>query len=817
MNEKKGTECIRVAVTVPVRDTFSYLVPEQLSPGIRVGCRVLVPFKKRKVTGYVLERIQENDDIELKAVLDVLDSEPLFPQKMVPFFEWLADYYFHPIGQVIQTSLPGGLNAVNYKSASLTKTGLKILEQLSQQTEQRDILSWIKDHPGKKIPWPVGKLYPLRKKGWLIIEERARRQTAGPLIRKFVRPKQDIELESILREKAHLVRAKNEEEFLKAIFDLGIVLLSDLNVKFTNAYYLVKKWTKENVIEQYEGSLYRDPAGATIFPAPTPPRLYGQQKAAVKKINECLDRKVFSPCLLYGVTGSGKTEVYFRSVEHAIRSGKKAILMVPEIALVTYLESIFRARLGNRIAVYHSRLSHGERYDQWIRMARGEVDMVIGARSALFAPFSELGIIIVDEEHDASYKQDTSPGYQARDAAVMRAKMENAVVLLGSGTPSVQSFQNSISKKYDLILMPDRVEQRPLPDVQIVDMKKLDKKNLQNNILSNILKDELEQNLADGYQSILFLNRRGFHRVFLCRRCGKTIHCPNCDVSLTHHIDMDRLTCHYCGLSIERPDKCPSCAEKVLKPYGFGTQKLEQELKTSFPDARVLRMDTDNTRKKGQIYHILKTFSDNKADMLIGTQMITKGYHFPKVTLVGIVAADSSLSFPDFRAGERTFQLLSQVAGRSGRGGERGRVIVQTFNPDHYAIDTATSHDYHTFFEREIALRKQLGYPPFSHLTCLRLEGNNKERTQETVEQLGLGIRAIIAKQPEIGNSIHLLGPVEAPIARLKGKYRWQILIKSKNISLQKYLLGEIHRLSLKMLRSSGVRLVIDVDPYQML
>jgi primosomal protein N' (replication factor Y) len=476
MNEKKGTECIRVAVTVPVRDTFSYLVPEQLSPGIRVGCRVLVPFKKRKVTGYVLERIEENDDIELKAVLDVLDSEPLFPQKMVPFFEWLADYYFHPIGQVIQTSLPGGLNAVNYKSASLTKTGLKILEQLSQQTEQRDILSWIKDHPGKKIPWPVGKLYPLRKKGWLIIEERARRQTAGPLIRKFVRPKQDIELESILREKAHLVRAKNEEEFLKAIFDLGIVLLSDLNVKFTNAYYLVKKWTKENVIEQYEGSLYRDPAGATIFPAPTPPRLYGQQKAAVKKINECLDRKAFSPCLLYGVTGSGKTEVYFRAVEHAIRLGKKAILMVPEIALVTYLESIFRARLGNRIAVYHSRLSHGERYDQWIRMARGEVDMVIGARSALFAPFSELGIIIVDEEHDASYKQDTSPGYQARDAAVMRAKMENAVVLLGSGTQSVQSFQNSISKKYDLILMPDRVEQRPLPDVQIVDMKKLDKK-----------------------------------------------------------------------------------------------------------------------------------------------------------------------------------------------------------------------------------------------------------------------------------------------------------------------------------------------------
>ena len=593
--------------------------------------------------------------------------------------------------------------------------------------------------------------------------------------------------------------------------------LKSLTSAFSNGSYLVKKWKKKGVLEGYEATVFRNPSGEIMFPPATPPELSKQQSEALTEIRTLIEKGGFSTCLLHGVTGSGKTEVYQRAIEHVNQLGRQAILMVPEIALVVYMEAIFRSRLGNRMAVFHSGLSQGERHDQWIRMARGEIDLVIGARSALFSPLPRLGLIIVDEEHDISYKQEEGPRHQARDAAVVRGKIENALVILGSGTPSIQSFQNAMTGRYQLLSMPDRIERRPLPDIKVVDMKGVLEKNKKNGVISPDLKEALDKTLEEGKQAILFLNRRGFHRVYLCRFCGQSVRCANCDMSLIHHLKKNNLACHYCGYNIPCKNTCPSCGRQGMRAYGFGTERLEQELMEIYPEKHVARMDRDSTRRKGHAFKILKKFSKHEIDILVGTQMITKGYDFPHVTLVGVIAADLSLGFPDFRAGERTFQILSQVAGRAGRGDQRGMVIVQTFNPEHYAITAAEKHDFKTFFKQEKALREQLAYPPFSYLVCLRLQGNNSKVAVTMAQRMGREITEILKKWPRRGKEIQVLGPAEAPLSKLKGKYRWQILLKCGKAVLLHYLLEEVQTLSKKILRSSGVNMIVDVDPYQML
>ncbi len=808
--------CLRIAVNVPVAGTFSYTVPEGLVSRANVGCRVLVPFKNRKVAGYILERIGGGKGKELKKIWDVIDPEPLFPKPLVPFFEWMADYYIHPIGQVIQSVLPGGLSIKSYKTAHLTKEGLRVLGGPQPNSEEKKILSWVRDHPSKGLPLPLQKIYGLQKRGWLVVEERLKRRHGGPLIKKFVRPKNGIDLGIVLSKRGGVLRARNELQFLETVFRSGDILSSKLAGMFTNGSYLVDKWIRKGVLEAYRGTVYRNPAGEIISPSPVPPKLYKQQELVSNRIAAFIDKGGFSSCLLYGVTGSGKTEVYYQAVKQTIRLGRQAILMAPEISLAIYLEGIFRSRLGDRIAVYHSGLSHGERYDQWMRMVRGEVDLVIGARSALFSPLSDLGLIVVDEEHDSAYKQDRSPRYNARDAAVMRARMGNALVILGSGTPSVQSYQNGISGKYHLLSMPERIEKRPLPEVEIVDMKVAEGERPKSEMISPRLKEALEQNLTNGNQCMLFLNRRGFYRVYLCRSCGKPIRCPNCDVALIYHREENRLRCHYCGYCSETCTKCGSCGNEGLRAYGFGTEKLEHELRELFPEARIARMDADSTRRKGEAIRILKKFGEQALDILVGTQMITKGYDFPNVTLVGVIAADFSLGFPDFRAGERTFQLLSQVSGRAGRGEQKGNVIIQTFDPGHYAIRAATAHDYQSFFQEERQLRDQLGYPPFSHLAYLTLKGNSREETEKAARHLIQAIRGTLKKWPRRGKEIQVLGPAEASIARLQGKYRWQILIKSKSASLMGHLLKRVEQGMGKVIQSAGVALILDIDPYHM-
>ncbi|MBN1849442.1 MAG: primosomal protein N' [Deltaproteobacteria bacterium] len=814
----KNKYILNVALALPVKKTFSYLIPDHLESKAKVGCRVKIPFSHQKKTGYILEKFPCNDCREdLKEILDVLDPEPLFHDHLIPFFRWMADYYLFPIGRLIESVLPGGLNADLFRTARLTEKGLFALQQFKDSSEEKKILTWIKDHPGKRLPYSTYTLYPFQKRGWIITEQKSRKRYSGPLMQKCIRIKEGVDLHQFLIEKSDSFKAKDESIFFECLLQKGAMPQREISSRFSNGIYLVQKWIRAGVIERYDAPVVRHPEGKILVTTPIPDRLYDHQEKALHKIKELLSRQAFSACLVHGVTGSGKTEVYYEAVQYAIKLGKQAILIVPEIALAIYIEGLFRSRLGSKVTVFHSALSPGERYDQWMRMVAGDVDLVIGARSALFAPLPRLGLIIVDEEYDSSYKQDENPRYQARDAAIMRGKFEKCLVLLGAGTPSIQSYYHAQSGRYHFISMPDRIENRALPEITVVDTKSLCRTPTDDGLLSPILKEAIQKNLLDQKQTILFLNRRGFSPVYLCRNCGESVKCRNCDITLTYHLKENRLACHYCDFHSQPPTRCPICGKKGMRAYGFGTEKLEQMLSQEFPDARIHRMDRDSTRRKGQVYSILKRFNDHQIDILVGTQMLTKGYDFPDVTLVGVISADLSLGFPDFRAGERTFQLLSQVAGRAGRGDQKGRVIIQTLNPAHYAVVAAKNHDYQYFYEKELSLRKQLGYPPFTYLAHLRFQGNLKKATLSMAKQIGFKMGLILAQWPKQGRNLQILGPAEAPLAKLKGKYRCQILVKSKGAELLHYYLREVEKISQKILRKSGVNLVIDVDPYQML
>jgi len=756
---------IQVAVSLPVNGTFTYSVCGDMVPQADVGKRVLTSFSGRKVIGYILRKIPAESRRGVKDITSIIDHCPLFPPNMVEFFEWLSHYYHYPIGLVIKTGLPPGLN-VNIRD-------------------------------GKD----------LNPEGWL--------DRVGLLKRPFISIKKGISFDRSLTEQKRAPR--NEKEFLEMMRKNREVSLRELTKTFSNGAYLADKWIKKGLLNKSLKTVVRDISGDDIFISPKPPPLNSTQKEVLEEISGKIKENRFRSYLLHGVTSSGKTEVYYHAARAAIQRGKQAIVMVPEIALTVALASLFKARLNERVAILHSALSPGQRYGQWITIAKGKADIVIGARSALFAPLPNLGLIILDEEHDPSYKQEEKFRYQARDAAIVRAKLSNALVILGSGTPSIQSYFNALSGKYGLLTMPDRVFKKEPPEITIIDMARVGGKKNSEGILSSPLREAIKGNLERGEQTILFLNRRGFSVLYLCRFCGETVRCPNCSVSLTYHKDNNYLVCHYCGFRIHPPEICPACNRESLKPYGFGTEKVVETLGEVFPEARVDRMDRDTMRHKGEVQQVLKRFLHYGTDILVGTQMVTKGHDFPNVTLVGVISADLSLNWPDFRAGETTFQLLSQVAGRTGRGSSPGKVIIQTYNPSHYAISAAKDHDYQRFFTREIRLRQQLKYPPFSSIANLRFQGNSKLKTEEIARQMRMKISEILRKQLKGKRGIEVLGPAEAPIARLKGKYRHQILIKSRHLRYLHHLVNEVHKVSTQLLRASGVRIIIDIDPYQMI
>jgi primosomal protein N' (replication factor Y) len=505
------------------------------------------------------------------------------------------------------------------------------------------------------------------------------------------------------------------------------------------------------------------------------------------------------------VTGSGKTEIYIRAIEEVLNQRREAIVLVPEISLTPQLLSRFKDRFGENLSLLHSQLGRGERYDQWRRIRKGEVKIALGARSAIFAPFKNLGIVIVDEEHDPSYKQEEKLKYHARDLAVVRAKEDEATLLLGSATPSLESFHNTERGKIRLLTLPERIEGKPLPRVEVVDMRN------EKDLLSERLKGALQKNITDKKQSLLFLNRRGFANFILCPECGYTFKCPNCSVTLTYHLRDRSLQCHYCDYRIRAPGDCPKCEGHRLQGMGIGTERLEQEIRSLFPGAQVSRMDRDTTSRRRSHQQILKSLESGKIDILVGTQMIVKGHDFPNVTFVGVVSADTSLHFPDFRSSERTFQLLTQVAGRAGRGEVLGEVVIQTFNPEHYSIQRAKNHNFIGFYQEESQFRRALDYPPFSRLLNFKLVGNSEKKTKAISEEMARIGQGLLKRG--YGKGIELLGPSAAPFAKMRGKFRWQMLAKGKSSKLLHQFAKELAFQIEETTRGKGVNLEVDVDP----
>ncbi|HUL37943.1 MAG TPA: primosomal protein N' [Thermodesulfobacteriota bacterium] len=801
-------EIVEVAVGLPIFKAFHYRIPEKLRDSLQVGMRVLVPFKGRKVTGFtldILEHPPEGIEEKLREVEDLLDEAPLIDSPMLRFYRWISDYYLYPLGEVIKTGLPPGLHLKSELILSLTQNGMESLARGGLEPIQEKVFKEIVRCGKislKKIlkyfPTEVSKpqLFSWKRRGLLDIEAGIEGKEVKPKFEKIVQYQGDKLSQPISRKQA---------EILKWIKEKEEVSYSELSKRFKSPSKPIQSLEAKELISFSRREVCRNlSVRAELKPYPKPEPT-SDQDAMLSEILKGIHSKRFSPFLIHGVTGSGKTEIYLRAIEEVLAQGQEAIVLVPEISLTPQLLSRFKDRFGENLALLHSGLGRGERYDQWRRIWKGEVKIALGARSAIFAPFKNVGIIIVDEEHDPSYKQEEKLKYHARDVAVVRAKQAEATLLLGSATPSLESFYNAEKGKFKLLNLPERIEGKPLPRVEVVDVKK------EGGLLSEKLKAALKKNIEDKKQSLLFLNRRGFANFILCPDCGHTFKCPNCSVTLTYHLQDRSLQCHYCDYRIKAPGDCPKCEGHRLQGMGIGTERLEQEIVSSFPETRVGRMDRDTTSRRRSHLQILKRLESGSIDILIGTQMIVKGHDFPNVTFVGVVSADTSLHFPDFRSSERTFQLLTQVAGRAGRGEVFGEVVIQTFNPDHYSILRAKDHDYVGFYREEIQFRKALEYPPFSRFINFRLVGNSEKRTKAVAEEMGRIGQTLLKRG--YGKGIEILGPSVAPFAKMRGKFRWQMLAKGKSPTVLHQFAKELGSRMEVPLEGKGVHLDIDVDP----
>jgi primosomal protein N' (replication factor Y) len=730
---------------------------------------------------------------------------------MVALFRWTAEYYKHPLGAVIQTALPGGLTVSESAAWAVTEQGRGRLAENGLPPQEARVLGLLAEKPlrprelrmrfGPEAPDAL--LRSLERRGDVAQTRTLRAGGAKALQERWVRIKPGEPGNGRLSSKKHAL--------LAMLASAGELPVRELAAQAPHAGGHLRALERAGRVELFSRRLYRDPFGEPIHPD-APPRLTADQEAVVGSLCGSLG-KGFRTFLLKGVTGSGKTEVYLRVAAQAVASGLSVLVLVPEIALITQTERRFRARFGEQVAVLHSGLSPGERFDQWVRILRGEVPIAIGVRSAVFAPFSDIGVIMVDEEHDASYKQEGGLHYSARDLAVVRAQQSGAVALLGSATPSLQSFYNVRSGKYTPLALPQRVEARPLPEIRTVDLRQCRDFRGPGRFISAELNHAMRETLGRGEQVLLFLNRRGFASFPVCAACGAALRCRHCDISLTLHQAANAYRCHYCGFSRPASAACDACGSPRIKRLGMGTEKVEAAVRALFPEARIARMDRDTTRRKSALLGLLKGLREKAIDVLVGTQMVAKGHDFPDITLVGIICADLSLSFPDFRAGERTFQLLAQVAGRAGRGERPGQVILQTFNPEHFSIRAARDQDFEAFYEQEIGFRRALGYPPFTRLIQLRISGRDARATRERAEALGAQCRSLQAAEAAFAESIQILGPIEAALARIAGQFRWQILIKSQQAAV-------LHRFTDRLLGGHGrtlggdpVRTAIDVDP----
>ncbi|UCC67151.1 MAG: primosomal protein N', partial [Armatimonadota bacterium] len=697
---------------------FTYQVPEPLRDSVRAGVQVLVPFGKRMVVGVVAGLREQTERAELKDVEAVLEDAPALPEEALPLARWMADYYLCELGEALKPFLPEGMTYRVGRRFHLTGEGIpgpvrdhrdagpvvRHLEAVGSEVSLRALRRVVR---GPKL----SRALRLLKSRNLVAERatllppRARARQVR-VVEIAVSPE---EIAEYCEENAG--KAPARAACLRAALGAGPLRPAELAARAGVSVSAVQGAVKQGLLEARWTPVRRMPWGLAIHDAGEPPSLTLEQNAAVEAIGEAVEAGRPESFLLYGVTASGKTEVFLRAIGRALSRGRQAIVLMPEISLTAQAVGIYRARFGDRVAILHSALSLGERWDEQQRIRTGEAAVVIGARSAVFAPTPALGLIVVDEEHESSYKQEQSPRYHAREVALKRGEMSGCPVVMASATPALESFYDAEQGRHRLLRLPTRVEERPLPRIRVVDMRGPGSRTP---ILSTPLRQAIAARLQGGEQVILFLNRRGFATFLLCPICGESLRCPDCGVALKYHRDSRQVRCHHCGLARTAPDICPRCGGHEIRFSGFGTERVERELTRVFPRARAGRMDRDTTARKGAHVRIVGQFRAAETDILIGTQMVAKGFDFPGVTLVGVISADTSLNLPDFRAAERTFQLLTQVSGRSGRGEKEGEVIIQTYRPDHYSVEAAAEQDYEAFYEREMEARRELSYPPFS-------------------------------------------------------------------------------------------------------
>ncbi|MGA3350051.1 MAG: primosomal protein N' [Candidatus Sulfotelmatobacter sp.] len=775
-----------VALPVPLDMVFTYRVAADAVP--IVGGRVLVPFRQRRMTGIVVELHDRKPSVAVKAIYNVLDHVPVLDDQLLRLGRWISDYYLAPIGEVFRTMLP--LNAEFKRSIAycITAEGRMALHSAGtsgssarsrrtpdeQAAEFRalDYLAAQDSVPGEttaiseqtlRSATQISKavLTGMVRKKWLVREDVSAVRDAARTV-KIAKLKS---AEGKLNENQKMI----VETLAASGGQVPVKNLQALEVPQTTLSTLVKR----GLIEISE-----EPAGFAVSrskprPSPFDFDLNPAQKSALHRVREAVEKRKFSGMLLHGVTGSGKTAVYLAGMRSVLEAGRSAILLVPEIGLTPAVAADLHQIFGDEVAILHSALSDKERAEQWHRIKNGEARMVVGTRSAVFAPVADLALIIVDEEHDSSYKQEETPRYHARDVAVMRAKMENAVVVLGSATPSLESYFNATKNKYALVELPDRVEQRPLPEVEIIDMRQEFQETGQEQVISRKLAAEIKARLARKEQVMVLLNRRGYSPVALCRTCGKTLQCQNCAIAMTHHKREHKMICHYCGYTAPVPKACTHCGSEYVYFLGTGSEKLEELLHGMFPQARIARLDRDTVRGHEDFERTLTALNEGELDLLVGTQMIAKGHDIHGVTLVGVVGADSALGLPDFRAAERTFQLLTQVAGRAGRGQSPGKVILQTYFQDHYAVQYAARHDFTGFYDKELRFRSWMHYPPYSALANVLIRSDKLDDALQWSGTLGKWF------EQNRHEGVRVLGPATAPIIRLKREYRYHFVLKS--------------------------------------
>lgn len=801
-----------IALPVAVHDVFTYAIPAALSDSVRLGSRVEVPLGPKLTTGFVVGLLDDAgvDAAKIKPIRSVLDDdEPALTPEIIELCRWAAEYYLAPLGEMLRVALPANMSARGRRQAMLVADADMIEAARARKQILESDLPLIAELAKRPLPMnaifeemkvPRSAIARLKDAGIIALHDKLK-DAEGVRYDRFVillsdpgglTPKQDAAVE--------ILRARGGEMSVKALDHAG-VSAAVLSALVKKEVVRIERRARRHTLDAFLAGLEDAAVGEIHYS--------DEQRAAITAVKSSLGE--FAPFLLQGVTGSGKTEVYIEIMREVVKRGEQALLLVPEISLTPVFAARLKERFGERIAILHSNLSPSERFDQWWRARRGEVDVAIGPRSALFVPFQRLGMIVVDEEGDGAYKQEETPRYNARDLAVVRAQNRKIPIVLGSATPSLETRENAARGKYTLLQMKSRVEERPLPDVEIVDLRKekAEKEDKGIVMFSSTLKTALRETFDANEQAIILINRRGYAPYLLCRECGHEFRCRDCSVTMTVHRREGLLICHYCGSRKSIATKCPLCQGEVLQPIGFGTEKVEERFKRDFPDVAVEVLDRDSTRRKGSLVAILDRFRRGHTRALIGTQMLSKGHHFPNVTFTGVLNADSILGYPDFRSAEKTFYLLTQVAGRAGRGELRGKVMIQTAFPTHYAIQHALRHDYESFYEAEIQFRKTFHYPPVTSMIAILFRGENLGDVERAARESGRLLEEAV--QPLTGTRVQ--GPAPAPLARIKAVWRYQILLRSSHrVGLRRAVEAVLLRRNWK-----GVDVAIDVDPINIL